>query len=104
RTLSDVGSLRSRVFSGYLHLLNVRKKIPSFNPAGTREVLNIDKRLLIIVRQYRDKAVRVVINVTKDIIFLSEYAGDFDLICCKVFDGTVSPYGVFFLITNTKGS
>ncbi|GMT46598.1 MAG: sucrose phosphorylase [bacterium] len=104
RTLSDVSSLRSRVFSGYLHLLNVRKKISSFNPAGTREVLNIDKRLLTIVRQYRDKAVLVVINVTRDIIFLSEYAGDFDLICCKVFDGTVSPYGVFFLITNTKGS
>ncbi len=104
RTLSDVRSLRSRVFSGYLHLLNVRKKISSFHPAGTRGVFNIDKRLLTIVRQYRGKAVRVVINVSKDIVFLPEYAGYSDLISCKVFDGKVSPYGVFFLITNTKGS
>ncbi|HDY70278.1 MAG TPA: hypothetical protein ENH50_01280 [Nitrospirae bacterium] len=104
RTLSDVRSLRSRVFSGYLHLLNVRKKISSFHPAGTREVLNIDKRLLTIVRQYRGKAVRVVINVSKDIIFLPEYQGDFDLISYKAFEGKVSPYGVFFLITNIKGS
>jgi sucrose phosphorylase len=102
RTLSDVRSLRYQVFSGYLHLLNVRKKISSFHPAGTREVLNIDKRLLTIVRQYRGKAVRVVINVSKDIIFLPEYAGYPDLISCKVFDGKVSPYGVFFLITGNK--
>ncbi|GBE37066.1 sucrose phosphorylase [bacterium BMS3Bbin07] len=102
RTLSDVRSLRHQVFSGYLHLLNVRKKISSFHPAGTREVLNIDKRLLTIVRQYRGKAVRVVINVSKDIIFLPEYQGNFDLISCKAFEGKVPPYGVFFLTTNIK--
>ncbi|HDY70270.1 MAG TPA: hypothetical protein ENH50_01240 [Nitrospirae bacterium] len=104
RALSDVRSLRSQVFTEYLHLLYVRKEISSFHPAGTRKALNIDKRLLTIVRQYRDEAVRVVINVSKDIIFLPGYEGDFDLVNYKVFDGRVTPYGVYFLITNTKGS
>jgi hypothetical protein len=78
-------------------LLNDRKQIPSFHPSGTRQVLDVDKSLLVVLRQFRDEGVCVIINVCNDTINLPEYRGKLDLITHTLFDGKVAPYGVYFL-------
>jgi glycosidase len=95
--LSDVHSLRYQVLAGFLQLLNDRKKIPSFHPSGTRQVLDVDKSLLVVTRQFKDERVCVVINVSDNTIKLPEYRGKLDLITHTSFDGKVDPYGVYFL-------
>ena len=95
--LSDVHSLRYQVLAGFLQLLNDRKQIPSFHPSGTRQVLDVDKSLLVVLRQFRDEGVCVIINVCNDTINLPEYRGKLDLITHTLFDGKVAPYGVYFL-------
>ena len=95
--VSDVHSLRYQVLASFLKLLSDRKKIPSFHPSGTREVLDRDKRLLIIVRQYKDESICVVINVSDHKLILPEYQGKCDLITNTIFNGKVNPYGVYFL-------
>ena len=94
--LSDVHSLRSQVLASFLQLLNDRKQIRSFHPSGTREVLDIDNRLLVIERQFKGERVCVVINVSDDTVKLPEYSGNFDLITRTLFNGKVVPYGVYF--------
>lgn len=96
-SLSDVHSLRYQVFASFLQLLNDREQIPSFHPSGTREVLDVDKRLLVVMRQFKDERVYAVINVSDDTIKLPEYRGKSDLITHTSFDGKVAPYGVYFL-------
>jgi len=95
--LSDVHSLRYQVLAGFLQLLNDRKQIPSFHPSGTRQVLDVDKSLLVVIRQFKDERVCVVINVSDNTIKLPEYRGKLDLITHTSFDGKVAPYGVYFL-------
>jgi glycosidase len=95
--LSDVYSLRYQVLASFLQLLNDRKQIPSFHPSGTRQVLDVDKSLLVVMRQFKDEGGCVVINVSDDTIKLLEYRGKLDLITHTSFDGKVAPYGVYFL-------
>jgi len=80
-----------------LQLLNDRKKIPSFHPSGTRQVLDVDKSLLVVIRQFKDERVCVIINMSDDTINLPEYGGKLDLITHASFEGKVVPYGVYFL-------
>jgi hypothetical protein len=96
-SLKDARSLRHRVLSNFLHLLNVRKQTPAFHPSGTRQVLDSDRRLLIISRGFRGENIRVVINVSEDQLSLHQYVGLRDLLTGKPFDGTVESYGVYFL-------
>lgn len=56
-----------------------------------------DKRLLVVVRQYRGESVCVVINVSDDNITLPEYERKLDMITQTLFYGNVAPYGVYFL-------
>jgi glycosidase len=96
-SLSEARSLRGRVLSNFLHLLNVRKKIRAFHPSGTRKVLDSDRRLLIISRGFRGENIRVVINVSEDQLSLHEYVGLRDLLTGKPFGGKVESYGVYLL-------
>jgi len=95
--LSDVHSLRYQVLASFLQLLNNRKQMPSFHPSSTREVLDSEKRLLTIIRQYQGESVCVVINVSDDRVTLPEYKGKLDLITKTAFDGKVAPYGLYFI-------
>ena len=96
-SLTDGRSLRHRVLWNFLHLLNVRKQIRAFHPSGTRQVLDSDRRLLIIARGFRGENIRVVINVSEDRLPLLEYRGLRELLTGKPFDGMVDSYGVYFL-------
>ena len=96
-SLADVRSLRHQVLSNFLHLLKVRKQIRAFHPSGTRQVLDSDRKLLIIARGFRGENIRVVINVSEDQLPLHEYRGLQDLLTGKPFDGLVESYGVYFL-------
>jgi glycosidase len=95
--LSDVHARQHQVLEKFLHLLNARRRMPPFNPAGTREVIASDKRLLVIVRRFRGEAVWVVINVSDDMVTFPEYSGKSDIITGTPFRGRVDPYGVYFL-------
>ena len=96
-SLSDVHSLRYQVLNNYLHLLNVRKEILAFSPLGSRKLIESDKRLLVILREYQGESVLTIINVSNDTLMLPEYKDKNDLITNRSFDGKVEPYGVYFL-------
>jgi glycosidase len=95
--LSDVRSRRHQVFQGFLRLLKAREGIRAFHPSSVRKVIDCDKRLLAIERQYADETVWVVINVSGDTVELHDYKGTTDAISRKVFQGEAEPYGVYFL-------
>ncbi|HQB29160.1 MAG TPA: sugar phosphorylase [Syntrophales bacterium] len=95
--ISDPQSIRSQVLNHFLHLLNVRKQIVSFHPAGTREVVDSDKRLLIIRRNFQDKTIHVIINVSDDEVMAPDHKGKFDRLTRTAFDGSVNGYGIYFL-------
>jgi len=97
RDLSNPESLRYQVLSKFLHLLKVRKEIPAFHHSVKRNILRSDERLFIIERQYQGKNVIAVINVTDDTITLPQYQGNTDLIRNMLFEGSIEPYGVYFL-------
>lgn len=96
-SLSDPHSLRHQVFASFLRLLEVRRQTPSFHPSGTREVLDVDRRLLVVVREFKGERVGVVINVSEDRVMLPDFKGKSDLISQSLFDGRADPYGVYFL-------
>jgi glycosidase len=95
--LSDTHSQQVGVLRRFLHLLRVRRQVPPFNPSGRRQVIDSDKRLLVIERQFHDEAVWAVINVSDDTIMLPAYREKFDVISKRRFHGSVDPYGVYFL-------
>jgi sucrose phosphorylase len=95
--LLAVHTRQHQVVEGFLQLLNVRKRIPAFDPYGGRKVIASDKRLLVIRRQSHTMEVLVVINVSDDTVMLPEYNGKSDIITERPFRGRVDPYGVYFL-------
>jgi len=96
-SLADARSLRHQVLSNFLKLLNLRRQIPALHPSGTRQVLDSDKRLLIISRSFEGESIHVVINVSDYQLLLHEYKGRRDLLSGSSFDGNVEGYGVYFL-------
>jgi hypothetical protein len=61
------------------------------------EVRDLDRRLFAVSRQFEGETVNVVVNVSHETVMLPEYKGNSDLLDSRVFDGTVEPYGVYFL-------
>jgi glycosidase len=101
--LSDVHTLRHQVLHAFLHLLAARRQNPCFHPAGTMEVLDFGRRLFGVSRRFQGKTVTVVVNVSNERTTLPECKGNFDLPSARVFDGTVDPYGVYFLSPEVHG-
>ena len=62
-----------------------------------RDVLQSDKRLFVIERKCKGKDVLAVVNVSDAEIKLLQYKGKTDLISKTLFEGSVAPYGVYFL-------
>ena len=97
RDLSNPESLRYQILTNFIHLLNVRKKIPAFHHSVKRDILPSDKRLFIMERRRRERGMVAVVNVSDDAIDLPQYQGKTDRIRNIPFDGSVEPYGVYFL-------
>jgi len=97
KDLSDPESLRYKVSEAFLHLLNVRKEIQAFHHSVERDVLQSDKRLFVIERICKGKNLLAVVNVSDAEIKLPQYKGKTDLISKTLFEGSVGPYGVYFL-------
>jgi glycosidase len=96
-SFADEHSLRHQVVEGFLSLLDARKRIRAFHPSGTRKVLEIDRRLVGIVRKFQGEAVLAIINVSDETILLPEFETRFELTTHTLFNGQVLPYGVYFL-------
>ncbi len=97
RELSDPEALRGQVVSKLIDLIEVRKKIPAFHHAIERDVLDSDKRLFIMERKLEKKSSLVVVNVSDETVSLPEYKGKQDYMRNIPFEGSVNPYGVYFL-------
>ncbi len=96
-SLRDDGSLRHLVLEQFLRLLDARKRIRAFHPAGNRRVLSIDKRLIAIERTFEQEKVTAIINVSDETIPVPQFEMKFDLITRTLFNGRVEPYGVYAL-------
>ncbi|MCK5128816.1 MAG: sugar phosphorylase [Clostridiales bacterium] len=70
--LDDPLTLRSKVLSRYLLLLNIRKKNPAFSPNATQKSIYLDKRLFSIERYNRETndKVRIIINLSDEKIMV----------------------------------
>ncbi len=96
-SLANIQSLRYQVMASFLSILKARETVHAFHPSSTRKLINCDKRLLAIERQFEGKTVLVVINVSEDEVGLPEYRGKSDVITGRPFQGKVEPYGFYFL-------
>ncbi|MBU0990142.1 MAG: sugar phosphorylase [Proteobacteria bacterium] len=95
--LANPESLRYQVLGQFLHLLMVRKEIPAFHHSVKRDVIQSDKRLFIMERRTEGRSMVAVVNVSDDTIKLPQYQGKTDLIRKMLFEGSIEPYGVYFL-------
>lgn len=95
--LSEKGSLRHQVLSGFTTLLSARKRLRSFHPYSKREVIDSDRRVLVIQREFEGERVSALVNVSDDNVALSGYTGQKDAITGNIFEGTLGPYGIQFL-------
>jgi glucosylglycerate phosphorylase len=96
-SLGEISSTPRQVLEQFLRLLDARKGIRAFHPAGIRKVLELDKRLIAIERRFEKEKIVAIINVSDDTIPLPEFALKFDLITRTLFSGQVEPYGVYTL-------
>jgi len=96
-SIRDGRSIRHQVLEQFFGLLDARKAIRAFHPAGTRRVLELDKRLVAVERIFEQKKIVAIINVSDDTIPLPEFELRFDLITRTLFNGQVEPYGVYAL-------
>ena len=70
RELKDPNTLRHKVFNGYLEMLQARGNLSksAFNPQGWQVILDVDDRLMVILRQSHEgnDSVLCFANVTQD--------------------------------------
>lgn len=97
KSLRDNHSLRRRVLESYLRLLDSRKTIRSLHPGSRRKIVALDRRLVSFERSYGREKILGIVNVSDEAIALPEHELRFDLITRTLFDGEVSPYGVYAL-------
>ncbi|HCU57679.1 MAG TPA: sugar phosphorylase [Anaerolineaceae bacterium] len=112
------GTLRSKVFNGYLDLLKARGEgaIEAFDPAAGQEIIEYDDRLFCIMRNALSgtQCVLCVMNVSRDGLVLDLdhdlypglweilYTHNSDLkLAGDVLQITFAPYGVIWLLNQT---
>jgi len=95
--LSNPESRTYQVLTKFIALLNVRKEIRAFHHSVDRDVLSSDERLFIMNRRQQKSDMLAVINLSEDTVALPQYKGKFDRMGNSLFDGSVEPYGVYFL-------
>jgi sucrose phosphorylase len=71
--LSDTSSLRHHVFSGFTHMLNIRKSNPAFHPFGGQQILSLDNKVFSLLRSSTndDEHTLCLTNVTDQIVDLN---------------------------------
>ena len=74
--LEDSGTIRSKVYHAYTHLLDIRKQEPAFHPLGQQRVLNLDSRVFALERMYDDARIIALHNVTGEAFDLELQVGD----------------------------
>ncbi|MDQ0482656.1 sugar phosphorylase [Guptibacillus hwajinpoensis] len=113
--LQTEGSLRNLVFNDLKTLISIRKSTKAFHPNATQQVLEMDRRVLSVVRTNEQTGDRVVaiINVSDEIVPVQQETFDpyvkgnaYDLISDRVIssDITLSPYEVLWLRSSEVSS
>jgi len=97
--LADPASLRSRVFSRFSHLLNVRAACPAFDPQGEQTVLDLGPGLFAILRVSSEQRVLCLQNVTALHQPVSLASASLDLLTSAQFPASFSlaPYQTCWL-------
>ncbi len=77
REVSDEGSLRHAVFSGFLQLLRARGSSPAFHPKSPQKVISSDKRLFVLYRgPYGDPSVEGDEGHTEAVLAIHNLSAD----------------------------
>jgi glycosidase len=68
--LNNPASHSRRVFEGYLHLLNQRRRCVAFHPRASQKILEINRHIFSVVRTSQDKSqwVLCLVNVTEQTV------------------------------------
>jgi glycosidase len=93
--LANEDCLSHRVYYAMIKLIDASRKIRALHPYSTKQVLDSDRRLLVIRREFEGEAVRTIINVSEDPLTAMDYSGKKDLISHEMFNGSIEPYGVY---------
>ncbi len=66
RELDDPNSLRYRVFNGFRHMLDVRKKDSAFHPLGGQQILDVGPSVFALLRTAVDGSTQTLclLNIT----------------------------------------
>jgi len=98
--LSDKKSLRYKIFTSYKHVLGIRSGEKAFHPYGKAEYLNIDKRLFIIQRKYKDDTIYTIYNFSNELVQIkglySNVINLLDGIEVKDHDWQIEPYAFYW--------
>jgi len=97
REINNEKSIRHKILTNYLNILNVRKNIGALDPYCEEKPIKSDKRLFITERKHKGKKIIVIVNVSEDKILLKKYRNKVDLISKKRFNGQIGPYGVYII-------
>jgi glucosylglycerate phosphorylase len=71
KELDDRDSFRYRVFSGYRHLLQIRRAQAAFHPNADFEIMDIHTGLFLVVRKCPDQTIYTFTNITSNSLTIS---------------------------------
>ncbi|MFA0412631.1 alpha-amylase family glycosyl hydrolase [Vibrio renipiscarius] len=97
--LAQVGSLRNRIYTEMVRLLDLRKQQSAFAPTSKQVVLELSSQLFGLQRGEGDEAIRFVVNLSATTQAVSLTAGGRDLVSGEAFDAqfTLNPYQFVWL-------
>lgn len=97
--LAQVGSLRNRIYTEMIRLLDLRKQQSAFAPTSKQVVLELSPQLFGLQRGEGDEAIRFVVNLSATTQAVSLTAGGRDLVSGEAFDAqfTLNPYQFVWL-------
>ncbi|MDG3086164.1 alpha-amylase family glycosyl hydrolase [Vibrio hannami] len=98
--LAEVGSLRQRVYSQMIDLLDIRKQQKAFSPQSSQQILELGSNLFGMIRGDGDNAVRYVVNISDKPQTVSLSASGLDLVSGENLESefTLSPYKFVWLV------
>lgn len=97
--LNDSNSLRSKVFSKYNELLEIRSTQKVFNPYGSQDVLFLNDKVLSVTRSYEEDELFYLVNVSDEKVKVSLPFNGLDLITNNILQDsyTLKPYEYVWL-------
>jgi glucosylglycerate phosphorylase len=102
--IENPGTFRSRIFTAYRHMIQVRRAQPAFHPKAAFKVLSLARQVFAIVRYAPGQSLLALTNLTSDHIAVDASGlGDganHDLLTNRIYSSgkvPLAPYGILWL-------